>query len=166
MIAQARIRRSRQYYEEDFKQWRRYISRRHQWEFWLSIAAIVAGLFLFFQWHFQISGIFLMIAGLVQLILYYFQKPLWVSAKLKQQGPDTEYELFFHEDHIEIAVSSFKGKVPWRDIKRTFRTPVGLFLWIKQGSHIYIPKSAISPPDAFEQIVQKCSGAAHLKTHI
>jgi len=159
MIAQAKIRRSREYYEEDFVQWRRYISRSHQWEFWLSMAAMALGLFLFLKWHFQIAGIFLIVAGLVQLILYYFQKSLWVSSKLKQQGADTEYELFFHEEHIEIAVSSLKGQVAWRDIKRAFRTPAGLFLWIKQGSHIYIPKSAIEPPEAFEQIVQKCFDA-------
>lgn len=161
MIAQAKICRSREYYEEDFKQWRRYISRRHHWEFGLSIAAILAGLFLFLQWHFQIFGIFLILAELIQLILYSFQKPLWVASKLRDPSAGTEFELYFHEDYIEISIQSFKGKVLWPEVKRAFRTPAGLFLWIKQGSHIYIPKSAIIPPDAFEQIVQKCSGSAY-----
>jgi ABC-type multidrug transport system fused ATPase/permease subunit len=156
MIAQAKIHRSREYYEEDFEQWRRYISRRHQWEFWLSLSALIAGLVFFFLWHFRITGLFLITVAVVELALFFLQKPLWVSSKLRHQGADTEFELFFHEDHIEIFVRSFKGKVLWRDVKRTFRTPSGVFLWIKQGSHIYIPRESIAPVDAFEKIVQKC----------
>jgi len=161
MIAHAKISRSREYYEEDFIQWRRYISRRHRWEFRVSLTAIAVGLFFFFQWHFPITGIFLIVAGLVQLILYYFQKSLWVSSKLRNTDTSPEFELFFYEDYMEISVQSFKSKVSWLEINRAFSTPIGLFLWIKQGSHIYIPKASIVPPDAFEQIVQKCSGSAH-----
>ena len=157
MIGSAKFSRDRAYLEENYKEWLKYISKGKKYEPFLATLFIVLGFsFLFFK-GFIIVSITGIAIGIFELILFKRHKLKWITNRLKSKNNDDDIFINFFQDYFEIIIPSSNEKIDYKNIFRVKITHRGIFIWLKKGMNLYIPKESITPVESIELIINKLS---------
>jgi hypothetical protein len=154
--ATAKFRLSRAYYEQLRQDWIRYVSRWRRLTLPLGVLLILIGLWMFFtEGTPKILAFAFAVTGLVQIIQHLMHQRRWIQARLVEKSFDHEVEIHFTDSKITIHGPQSSGFCTWDAFQRCLKTPRGLFLWPRKGLNIYVPDSALTPPEAKAEIANR-----------
>ena len=146
--AKAKYTLDKQYYEESYGQWLRYISRLRSLILpIIGIIAIIAAIVL--------KSYLLFALGIFYFIYMPIMRWRWIRSNLKDKKTGTDVVIDFSEDVVRVTGAFSDSKCSWKIIDRLVETPKGMFLFLEKRRFIYIPDSSLEPPEAKKRIVDR-----------
>jgi len=162
MKAEARFRMDDDLYRQIWSDWIRYVSRGRKWSIPVALLCGASGLALLIvlglDSEHRIVGLFLVSLGVFNLIWHYWDKHKWFSGRRKANVTGSDVEIRFEEDRVFMNGPFSQSESDWRAFQRVVPTDKGMFLYPQEGVHIYIPDSALQPPEAKAEIISKIQG--------
>ncbi len=158
MIGLAEFTVTEDYYREFYDQWYRHVCR---WRRFQTPLGVVAALAVVPAWQvgFRTLSTVAAVFAVVQLADSLTHRRRWIRERLQSSRLGALVSFKFMEDCIESSGPFSSGKLAWAGIDSCSVTDKGIFLRPDTGVSIYIPKSAVTPPEAFDRIVALAESA-------
>lgn len=158
-MAVARFKMDDDLYRQHWSDWICYVSRGRKWSIPVALLCGGSGLVLLIvlglDSKYRIVGLFLVCLGLFNIIWHYWDKHKWFSDRRKANVTGSEVEIRFEDDRIFMNGPFSKSESEWKAFQKVLPTEKGMFLCPQHGIHVYIPDSALEPPEAKEEIINK-----------
>jgi len=156
MNATARYTLDEKHFRQAYSDWLRYVSRWKRWAAPLGLLLLIVGIVL--RITIVPDGILpiaLMAIGIYELLAAVIHKKQWIRDRLSTHSNDQNVEIHFSEETVRMTGPYSNSTCSWKLFVRCVPTPHGMFLYPEKGIHIYVPDSALSPPDAKQEIVER-----------
>ena len=138
------------------------MSRGRKWTIPLALFCAASGLAVLIIFgldsEHRIVGLLLLLLGVFNLIWHFWDKHKWFSGRRKANVTGSEVEIRFEDNRIYITGPFSQGESDWKAFQKVIPTDQGMFVYPQQGIHLYIPDSALQPPEAKAEIVKKLQG--------
>lgn len=158
MIATAHVTFDRNYFELQFDEWRRHLSRFKKYEIWFAVTPILFGLMMALTFpHQWLVGALFASAGVYEVVMAATRKRRWVNARVSSVRDDKSVDLEF--DTNSFTSTSANGTGTTRYSGFTGFTPAsnGFFLIPDTGVSIYVPRATIEPSDSYSTLIELLS---------
>jgi len=101
----------------------------------------------------QCAGFFIVL-GITIVSWHYWEKQHWFNRMIQDSADGTEQVMVFNEAGIKTKSSISSGEATWKIVKKIVPAKNGIFLVLKKGISIYIPKQSISDGNTMEEIIK------------
>jgi hypothetical protein len=145
--AKAKYTLDKQYYEESYGQWLRYISRLRRLIPIIGVIAIIAAIVL--------KSYLLFALGIFYFIYMPFMRWRWIRSNLKNKKTRTDVVIDFSDDEVRVTDAFSDSRCSWDVFDRCIETPRGMFLFPEKRRFVYISDSSLEPPEAKKRIVDR-----------
>jgi hypothetical protein len=106
----------------------------------------------------RIVGVFLVCFGVFNVIWHCWDKHKWFSGRREANVTGSDAEIRFEDDRIFTKGPFSQSESDWKAFQKVVSTKRGMFLYPQQGLYIYIPDSALQPPESKADIVNRNTG--------
>lgn len=154
MLATARIHFDRDYFETQYDDWLAYRARWRKYEVWFALALTLFGVTLAVAFRNQwVGGAVFTCLGVYELAMAVTHRRRWVNARLSSVRDGKLVDVKFSGNVMTttspngtatMKLSAFSGFTPAAN---------GFFLVPDTGVSIYIPRAAVTPPTAYETVI-------------
>jgi hypothetical protein len=152
MIGLAEFTLTEDYYREVYDQWYRHVCR---WRKWQAPLAVTAALTVIPVWLVGLHIISALVAAFAftEFVDSLAHRRRWLRERFKSIRLGESVSIRFLAEGIDITGPFSSATWAWKGINSCSVTSRGVFLRPDTGVSMYIPKSAVTPPEAFQHIV-------------
>jgi len=139
--------------------WVRYKSEGRVFAVPAGLILAIIGIILSFIINLDISNIklcsnALIVLGFFIVLWHYWEKRRWLNRMNQDSDHDAEQVMVFNEDGIKTKNPISSGEAKWKVVKEIVLAKNGMFLVLRKGISIYIPKQSILNGNTIKEIIK------------
>jgi hypothetical protein len=139
--------------------WVRYKSEGRMFVVPVGLILAMIGIILSFIVNLDISNIklcsnVLIFFGFSIVLWHYWEKKRWLNRMRQDSEHDAEQVIVFDEDGIKTKNPISSGEAQWKVVKEIVSAKNGMFLVLRKGISIYIPKKSILNGNTMKEIIK------------